>query len=57
MRPTNGNSGAKGNRRPSRYWASSTTVGDVCFAAQLMAGFDGIPNRIDPGEPIDKDPL
>ena len=27
----------------------------LCFAAQLMAGLDGIQNRIDPGEPIDKD--
>ncbi len=27
----------------------------LAFAAQLMAGLDGIQNRIDPGEPIDKD--
>lgn len=27
----------------------------LCFAAQLMAGLDGIRNQIDPGEPIDKD--
>ncbi len=27
----------------------------LCFAAQLLAGVDGIQNRIDPGEPIDKD--
>ncbi len=27
----------------------------LCFAALLMAGLDGIQNRIDPGEPIDKD--
>jgi glutamine synthetase len=27
----------------------------LCFAAQLMAGLDGIRNRIDPGQPIDKD--
>jgi len=27
----------------------------LCFAAQLMAGLDGIRNRIEPGEPIDKD--
>ncbi|MDQ3062458.1 MAG: glutamine synthetase, partial [Acidobacteriota bacterium] len=25
------------------------------FAALLMAGLDGIQNRIDPGEPLDKD--
>lgn len=27
----------------------------IAFAAQLMAGIDGIINRIDPGEPMDKD--
>jgi glutamine synthetase len=27
----------------------------MCFAAQLMAGLDGIQNKIDPGEPLDKD--
>lgn len=27
----------------------------LCFAAQLMAGLDGIKNKIDPGLPIDKD--
>jgi len=27
----------------------------LCFAAQLMAGLDGIQNQIDPGEPMDKD--
>jgi glutamine synthetase len=27
----------------------------LCFAAQLMAGLDGIRNKIDPGQPIDKD--
>jgi len=27
----------------------------LAFAAQLMAGLDGIINRIDPGEPMDKD--
>src|SRR5512140_2971584 len=27
----------------------------LCFAAILMAGLDGIQNRIDPGEPQDKD--
>jgi glutamine synthetase len=27
----------------------------LCFAALLMAGLDGIQNRIDPGDPIDKD--
>ena len=27
----------------------------LCFAAQLMARLDGVRNKIDPGEPIDKD--
>ncbi len=27
----------------------------LCFAALLMAGLDGIQNRIDPGEPMEKD--
>jgi glutamine synthetase len=27
----------------------------LCFAAQLMAGLDGIVNKLDPGEPVDKD--
>jgi glutamine synthetase len=27
----------------------------LCFAALLMAGLDGIKNKIDPGEPADKD--
>ena len=27
----------------------------LCFSALLMAGLDGIQNRIDPGEPMDKD--
>jgi glutamine synthetase len=27
----------------------------LCFAALLMAGLDGIQNKIDPGEPVEKD--
>jgi len=27
----------------------------LCFAAMLMAGLDGVQNKIDPGKPIDKD--
>jgi len=27
----------------------------IAFAAMLMAGLDGVRNRIDPGEPVDKD--
>jgi len=33
----------------------STSNPYLCFAALLMAGLDGIQNRIDPGEPVDKD--
>jgi len=29
--------------------------GYLAFSAMLMAGLDGIENRIDPGEPLDKD--
>ena len=29
--------------------------GYLAFAAQVMAGLDGIENKIDPGEPLDKD--
>jgi glutamine synthetase len=32
-----------------------STNGYLAFAAMLMAGLDGIQNRIDPGQPIDKD--
>jgi glutamine synthetase len=27
----------------------------LCFAAQLMAGLDGVLNKLDPGDPVDKD--
>ena len=27
----------------------------IAFAAMLLAGLDGVQNRIDPGEPLDKD--
>jgi len=33
----------------------STSNPYLCFAALLMAGLNGILNRIDPGEPVDKD--
>ena len=29
--------------------------GYLAFAAMLMAGIDGVENRMDPGEPLDKD--
>src|SRR5512136_3208017 len=32
-----------------------TCNGYLAFSAMLMAGLDGIENRIDPGEPLDKD--
>lgn len=32
-----------------------STNGYLAFSAMLMAGLDGIQNKIDPGEPIDKD--
>jgi glutamine synthetase len=32
-----------------------TCNGYLAFAAMLMAGLDGIQNKIDPGEPLDKD--
>ncbi|MCD6319540.1 MAG: type I glutamate--ammonia ligase [Candidatus Desulfofervidaceae bacterium] len=32
-----------------------TCNGYMAFAAMLMAGLDGIENKIDPGEPLDKD--
>ena len=32
-----------------------TCNGYMAFAAMLMAGLDGIENRIDPGDPLDKD--
>jgi glutamine synthetase len=33
----------------------SSSNGYIAFAACLMAGLDGIENRIHPGEPMDKD--
>jgi glutamine synthetase len=29
--------------------------GYLCFASMMMAGLDGIENKIDPGQPLDKD--
>ena len=37
-----------------RFFRKSLTVSEGFAAAMLMAGLDGIQNRIDPGEPLDK---
>ena len=45
-------------RRPSASSSASPTrrpTRTCAFAAQLMAGLDGIKNRIEPPEPVDKD--
>jgi glutamine synthetase len=47
-------SSEKGKRVEFRA-PDSTSNPYLCFAALLMAGLDGIQNRIDPGNPIDKD--
>ena len=45
-------------RRPSA-WSSVRRIRSanpyLAFAAMMMAGLDGVLNRIDPGEPLDKD--
>ncbi|MEM8547449.1 MAG: type I glutamate--ammonia ligase, partial [Pseudomonadota bacterium] len=44
----------KGRRIEVRFGDSMANP-YFCFAAMLMAGLDGIKNKIDPGEPADKD--
>jgi len=44
----------KGRRIEVRF-GDSTANPYLCFAAMLMAGLDGIKNKIDPGEAMDKD--
>ena len=47
-------SGAKSKRIEVRFPDASGN-GYLAFAAMLMAGIDGILNKIDPGDPMDKD--
>ncbi|NNJ84440.1 MAG: glutamate--ammonia ligase [Gammaproteobacteria bacterium] len=47
-------SSPKGRRVEVRFPDSSGNP-YLCFAAMLMAGLDGIQNKIDPGAPFDKD--
>ncbi|QPJ63932.1 MAG: type I glutamate--ammonia ligase [Candidatus Nitrohelix vancouverensis] len=44
----------KAKRMEARF-PDPTANGYLTFAAMLMAGLDGIENKIDPGEPLDKD--
>ncbi len=44
----------KGRRIEVRF-GDNTANPYLCFAAMLMAGLDGIQNKIDPGAPADKD--
>lgn len=47
-------SNPKGRRIEIRF-GDAAGSGYLTFAAMLMAGLDGIKNKIDPGEPMDKD--
>jgi len=49
--PTTSNPKAK---RVEYRTPDPSSNGYLCFAAILMAGLDGIENKIDPGEPLDK---
>jgi len=42
-------------RRIEVRFPDPTTNPYICFAALMMAGLDGVQNRIDPGDPLDKD--
>ena len=44
----------KAKRIETRF-PDPTATGYLAFAALLMAGLDGIENKLDPGEPMDKD--
>jgi glutamine synthetase len=43
------------SRRLELRFPDPSTNGYLAFSAMLMAGLDGIQNRIDPGQPLDKD--
>ena len=42
-------------KRIEARWPDPMCTGYIAFAAMMMAGLDGIQNKIDPGEPLDKD--
>jgi glutamine synthetase len=42
-------------KRAEVRFPDCTCNGYLAFAAMLMAGLDGIQNKIDPGQPLDKD--
>jgi len=52
--PVAGGSSANARRVEVRY-PDSTANPYLAFAALMLAGLDGIQNRIDPGDPLDKD--
>jgi glutamine synthetase len=52
--PVQAGNSPKGRRIEVRFPDASSNP-YLAFAAMLMAGLDGIQNRIDPGDPLDKD--
>jgi len=52
--PVAGSASANGRRIEVRFPDSSCNP-YLAFSALMMAGLDGIQNRIDPGDPLDKD--